>query len=260
MLRVLKALEGRFTSDAVPAVLGSIRDRAVKAEVRRDPYKDLKVKANSEALALLPAAERYVSEAHTPYQRFRRACALSIVANSMEFDVRGYTFSLKEFRKALKRPRLAVDHLAQAYKLLKDSKKVLFLTDNAGEIVFDTLILQHLKEMGLKVTVAVKDRPVLNDATLKEACEAGVDGLVDELITTGSDSVGLLWEEASAKVKRIFKGADLVIAKGMGNYETLSELECMGVRVLFLMKAKCNPIARSIGVKRGANVALLISL
>ena len=257
MLSVLRALEGEFTSEAVPAVLGSLRDRAVKATVGRDPYKELKVKAGRDALALLPAAERYISEARTSYQRFRRVCALSIVANSMEFDVRGFKFSFRDFQKSLKKPKLAVDHLGQTYRLLRESKWVLFLTDNAGEIVFDSLLLRYLKEMGLKVTVAVKDRPVLNDATLKEAREAGVDGIVDELITTGSDSVGLLWEETSAKVKRIFKEADLVIVKGMGNYETLSELEGIGVRVLFLLKAKCSPIARSIGVKRGANVALL---
>jgi uncharacterized protein with ATP-grasp and redox domains len=257
MLNVLNALEGKFTSDAMPAALGSVRDKAVKSTVKRDPYRELKIKAGREALALLPSAEHYISAARTPYLRFRRACTLSIVANAMEFDVRGFRFNFRELREALKKPKLAVDHLKQAYNILKDSNSILYLTDNAGEIIFDTLLLKQLKDRGLKVTVAVKEHPVLNDATLKEAKEAGVDKIVDELITTGSNSVGLIWEEASNNVKQAFKGSDLVIAKGMGNYETLTELKCMGAQILFLLKAKCNPIARSIGVKIGANVALL---
>ena len=261
MGEVLKTISQNFSPEVAPAYLGTLRDRVIKRMVGKDPYKELKKTANDLALKLLPQTKKTIFEkSKNPYKCFREACKIAVVANSMEFDVSGYDFRLEDLEKTLKNMSLAVDDLFRAYRLLEKSKNVLILTDNAGEIVFDGLLAETLKFIGVNVTVAVKSGPVLNDATLEDALKVGIDKIVDKLTTIGSDCVGLIWEEASEEIKKIFLGSGLVVAKGMGNYEALTELENLGVNVLFLLKAKCNPVAKSIGVSKGSNVALLKKL
>ena len=261
MGEVLKTISQNFSPEVAPAYLGTLRDRVIKRMVGKDPYKELKKTANDLALKLLPQTKKTIFEkSKNPYECFREACKIAVVANSMEFDVSGYDFRLEDLEKTLKNMSLAVDDLFKAYMFLEKSKNVLILTDNAGEIVFDGLLAETLKFIGVNVTVAVKSGPVLNDATLEDALKVGIDKIVDKLTTIGSDCVGLIWEEASEEIKKIFLGSGLVVAKGMGNYEALTELENLGVNVLFLLKAKCNPVAKSIGVSKGSNVALLKKL
>ncbi len=261
MGEVLKTISQNFSPEVAPAYLGTLRDRVIKRMVGKDPYKELKKTANDLALKLLPQTKKTIFEkSKNPYECFREACKIAVVANSMEFDVSGYDFRLEDLEKTLKNMSLAVDDLFKAYMFLEKSKNVLILTDNAGEIVFDGLLAETLKFIGVNVTVAVKSGPVLNDATLEDALKVGIDKIVDKLTTIGSDCVGLIWEEASEEIKKIFLSSGLVVAKGMGNYEALTELENLGVNVLFLLKAKCNPVAKSIGVSKGSNVALLKKL
>ncbi|MGP3667775.1 MAG: damage-control phosphatase ARMT1 family protein [Candidatus Bathyarchaeota archaeon] len=259
MGKILKVVYENFSPDVTPAYIGTLRDRIIKDFVKVDPYKDDKKEANRLALKMLPQIKSFVygSNEKDEYLLFKRACTTSVAANAIEFDVAGYNFTLEKIEDVFKNLELTVNHLPEAYKHLKRSKNILFLSDNAGEIVFDSILVERLKTMGLRVTVAVKDKPILNDATLDDAYEAGLDKLADKITTIGSDTVGLIWSEASDEIKKIFLGSDLVIAKGMGNYETLTELKNTGIKVLFLLKAKCNPVARSIGVSKGSNVALL---
>jgi hypothetical protein len=260
MTELLDMLHKEFTPEAVPAYLGTLRDRIVRKATGRDPYEELKRQANEAAWKVLPAAERFVLQADSDYERFRRLCMVAVAGNSVEFDVMGYSFTLDRLGGELENLTLRLDHLPQAYAQLEASREVLFLTDNAGEIVLDTLLMRYLKQRGLTLTVAVKGSPVLNDATLVDAQEAGVDRIADELITTGLDSVGLILDAAPKPVREKFTHSDLVIAKGMGNYETLTEVKGAGVKVLFLLKAKCAPVARSLGVERGSNAALFLEL
>lgn len=263
MTEILKVICKNFSPQVAPAYLGTLRDRVIKRILSEDPYRDLKKMANKFALQLLPKFKEEVFEDIKNYYKcFKKACTVAVAANAIEFDVLGYDFKLEEIQRTMEDSSLVLelDDTLQTYDHLKKSKKVLILTDNAGEIVFDCLLAECLKFMGLKVTVAVKDKPVLNDATLEDAYETGINKVVDELKTIGSDTVGLIWEESSKEIRQTFLDSDLVVAKGMGNYESLTELRNLGVYVLFLLKAKCNPVARSIGVKKGSNVALLRKL
>jgi uncharacterized protein with ATP-grasp and redox domains len=259
MRKLLDMMSEKYESNAVPAYLGTLRDRIIKEMVRKDPYMELKRESNRRALKILPIAEKYISEAKTGRERFRRACLVSIVANSIEFDILGHNFKFKDLQKFTKE-KLAVDDTYKTFRILKKSKKVLFLTDNAGEIALDKLLINQLRGLELKVTVAVKEKPVLNDALIKDALEVGIDKVADELITTGTDTVGFILNEASKTARERFFESDLIFAKGMGNYETLTEEEGCGKKILFLLRAKCNPIARSVGVERESNVALLREL
>ena len=123
---------------------------------------------------------------------------------------------------------------------------MLYLADNAGEIVFDWLLLEQMPVE--KVTVAVRGSPVLNDATIADTQAAGIPGLV-ELIDNGSDAPGTILDDCSAEFRRRFDRTDLIIAKGQGNYETLNEVE---KDIFFVLKAKCPVIARDLDCHVGS--------
>ncbi|MBS7288389.1 MAG: DUF89 family protein, partial [Candidatus Freyarchaeota archaeon] len=129
------------------------------------------------------------------------------------------------------------------------------LTDNAGEIIFDTVLVRELKNASAEVTVAVKEKPVMNDATMADALEAGMDRVADKLITTGTDTVGLFLQECSQEFLDEYWSADVIVAKGMGNFEFMTEYE-HPCDVYFLLRTKCAPVADCIGVPREKNVVL----
>ena len=143
------------------------------------------------------------------------------------------------------------------YNLTKKARNVIFLTDNSGEIVFDTLLIKELKNLGCNVTVAVKEGPVLNDATLVDAQFVGMDKIANLLITTGADSVGLQLQDCSKEFLKIYYNTDFVIAKGMGYAETLTEME-LKVQHGLLLRTKCEPIARYFNVERNKNVSIIL--
>jgi hypothetical protein len=128
------------------------------------------------------------------------------------------------------------------------AEKILYLADNAGEIVFDRLLIEQLPIE--KVTVVVKGFPVINDATMEDAMLAGLPRIV-EVIDNGSDAPGTILESCSQQFRDCFNNSDLIIAKGQGNYETISDVD---KNIFFILKAKCPVIARDIGCKVGEMV------
>jgi hypothetical protein len=152
---------------------------------------------------------------------------------------------------------VVIDDTSNIYELARKAHTVLYLTDNAGEIVFDTLLVEQLKSMGLTVTVAVKGRPIINDATLEDAEVSGMYKIADKVITTGTDSVGLALDEVSSEFREVYDRVDLVFTKGMGYAETLTEYKLKKPHVL-LFRTKCNPVANFFGVPREKNVAKLM--
>jgi len=260
MSDLMRLLTNEFRPTAVPAELGTKRDRVIRRVTgNNDPYKRSKRISNEKALKLLSYARKLVEEGYAQEDRFKRACLCAIVGNLIEFDIPGHKalFSSlkKNFREASK--DLAIDDINNAYELTKKARTVLYLTDNAGEIVFDTLLVEQLKNMGLTVTVAVKGVPVINDATLEDAEASGMSKVADSVITTGTDSVGLALKEVSAEFISAYDSVDIVFAKGMGYAETLTECKLKKPHFL-LFRAKCTPVADFFGVAREKNVAKLM--
>ncbi|MGD8506034.1 MAG: ARMT1-like domain-containing protein, partial [Candidatus Bathyarchaeota archaeon] len=142
-------------------------------------------------------------------------------------------------------------------ELAKKAKQILYLTDNAGEIAFDTLLVQELKQLGPLVTVAVKDEPIGNDATMQDAEYVKMHETADDIITNGTDTVGIILEECSKRFLALYNSVDLVVAKGMGHAETFTELNLTRPHAL-LFRTKCSPVARFFGVGRNKNVAKLM--
>jgi hypothetical protein len=260
MAELLRLLNKEFKPTVVPADLGTKRDRLIKRITgNNDPYKRIKRLSNEKALKLLPYARKLVEEGYTQQDRFKKACLCAIVGNIMEFDIPGHKFTFnslrKDFREAGK--DLVINDIDKIYELAKKARTILYLTDNAGEIVFDTLLVEQLKNMGTTVIVGVKGGPIINDATLEDVEVSGMSKVADKLITTGTDAVGLVPKEFSAEFLNSYNSVDIVFAKGMGYAETLTEYKLKSPHAL-LFRTKCNPVANFFGVLREKNVAKLM--
>jgi len=211
-----------------------------------DPYRDLKNLYNKKALDLYPRMKEIVSSADDP---LKTAARLAIAGNIIDF---GVSFTNNHFRlmdvidDTLKRP-FAVDQY-QEFKLdMRNAKKILYAGDNAGEIVFDRILIEEIPEFKQKVIYAVKGSPVLNDVTIEDARDTGLAEIV-KVIENGSDAPGTILEECSDQFLNAYNEADIVIGKGQGNYETLSEF-CE--KCYYLLKVKCPVLARDLKVGVG---------
>jgi hypothetical protein len=138
---------------------------------------------------------------------------------------------------------------------LRNASKVLYLADNAGELFFDMPLVQWMKQSA-QVIYVVKPSPVQNDLTLEDVKRSGLEAEFGRVMSTGVASPGIVFSLASAQFKREFESADLIFAKGMGHYEALSELSPEG-RFFYCLKAKCQPVADSLGVPVNSYVAML---
>jgi len=260
LLAILRFLAEEFKPTANPAYLGTKRDRLISEITGNpDPYKQKKQISNQKALEVLPIAQSIVSKESSQEHRFRKACLSAIVGNIMEFDLPDNPFKFSDLEKFIQEAEsdLAVDEIPEIFKEAKKAKTVLYLTDNAGEIALDALLVQELKNLGAHVTVAVKDGPILNDATLEDAKIVGMDKVADRVMSTGSDSVGLFPEECSEEFLALYCSVDFVVAKGMGHGETLTELELPVLHAL-LLRSKCSTVADHFGVATGKNIAKLL--
>ncbi len=261
MTALTRLLGREFKQSAVSAKLGTHRDRAIKEVTgNHDPYEKKKWLSNKRALEILPQAKKLVAEAKSPEAKFRRACLCSIVGNIIEFDIPQHEFQFDELGKLISQAEteLALDEISRIYDLAKQSKEILYLTDNAGEIAFDTLLVKELTNLKAHVTVAVKGEPILNDATMQDAKAVGMHEIAGDIITTGTDTVGLFATECSKRFLSHYRTAEFVIAKGMGHAETLTELK-LRVPHALLLRTKCQPVANYFGVAKGKNIAKLMT-
>jgi len=207
-----------------------------------DPFAEAKRRANREALGLLPRLREQAARAEDPLAFLLR---LSASGNTADLGAQT-TFDLVAAAAGAEEPWGRFDYELFLARL-SSAKTILILADNAGEIAFDRLLCEELTRLGKRVTVAVRGAPTLNDATLEDAMEVGLPE-VAEVITTGADHPGVLLSKCSQDFRRRFQEADLVISKGMGNFEGLSDEPGP---IFFLFKAKCAPVAQELGVEVG---------
>ncbi len=211
-----------------------------------DPYATLKTQLNQRALRLYPEWHRRFRQAWPPLEA---AVRLAIIGNLLDAGAKTQLDDaavLAAFAEALTAPlRGSVGALANA---IQQARRILYLADNTGEIVFDRDLLAQLP-IG-RCTFAVRGSPVLNDATLADAEVAGI-GDICEVIANGSDAPGTLLEDCSPEFREHFRAADLVIAKGQGNFESLAGAD---KNIFFLLKIKCDVLSRSLDCPRGSLV------
>jgi len=264
---VIELFSKEFNENAIAAVIGTKRDQLIHQLANcPDPYKNLKIKSNEIAQNLVKTLEPLFKAQPDPYKRFRSAALVAIVGNSLEFDILEHSVNLENPHFLLElimkaEDELVIDDIEQIYYLIQEKKEVLYLLDNAGEIIFDKFLILELLHMGVRVIAVVKESPVLNDATMEDAEYAGLMALSEEdtqlqIITTGTDHVGLLIDEISESFRAILRKAKMIIAKGMGYYETITELSLL-IPIAFLFRTKCSPVAEDVGAELDKNIALL---
>jgi uncharacterized protein with ATP-grasp and redox domains len=253
----LLALLGRdFTPDAVPSVIGAERGRVIaRVTGCADPYVELKRGSNEAGLKMLPALRALVEE-KPPRERFRMACLISCLGNVIDYDVPGNNSDIGDAMKLLGEG-FYLDDTDEFKSMIRPGARLLFFTDNAGEIAFDTLVVEELRRLGCHVTVAVKAGPSLNDALMDDAEAVGMTGAADEVITTGAAAIGVRLDEAPDWFRDRFESADLIIAKGMANWETLTETPAP-CPLMYIFRTKCEPVATAVGVPERQNVAFLV--
>lgn len=211
-----------------------------------DPFLDEKKRYQELALQLLPQLKQKVLQSKDP---LKAAILLAIAGNSIDHGVYhdlSEQQAMKAIEQGLNVPLIGdSDQFSQA---IDRAESILYLADNAGEIVLDTLLLNQLPLE--KVTFVVRGGPILNDALIADAQQAGITQLV-RVIDNGDDTPGTLLKYCRQELQDQFKRADLIIAKGQGNYETLSDVEG---NIYFLLKAKCSVIAKHIGCQLGSAI------
>jgi len=203
-----------------------------------DPYKTLKTHYNQILLTMYDELQTKVTSSSFP---FITAMRMAIAGNVIDFAAK-HQLNIKESIEKVVHANLAIDDSIALQRDIEKAESVLYIGDNAGEIVLDKLFIETIAHKNL--TFAVREQPVLNDATRTDAKETGLDTLCD-IITTGDDSPGVILETSSATFLQHFNNADVVIAKGQGNLEGL--IDCHRT-VYFLFVAKCEYMADRIGV------------
>lgn len=235
----------------VPALVGTERERIIKRRSgRSDPYRDLKEESNRVAEKLLPLALKFYQESG---DRLEALIRIAAAANSMEFGVKGHDFDNSTFGEAFfqtLQEKLSGD-LSEAERRLKAFDNIFYLTDNSGEVVFDLFVIEKLEEMGKKVVIGSKSEPVLNDVTAAEIAAM----TKTPIVPTGS-VVGTTLEDTGPEAMELLLNESwLIFSKGMGNFETMSEYEeKLKGRLIYVMRAKCEPVAMTVGVPRGTLV------
>jgi len=255
---MMELLEREFTVDSVPCYIGTDRDLLVQRMTGVDPYKDLKARSNEMALRILPELQMSIDMMRSPVQKFRRAALIAAAANAIEFDVAGRDFCLADFKEIVDRVEsdLVVDDIEPFRRLCKQVRNVTYLVDNAGEVALDTILISQIKRLGPRVTAVVKKGPILNDATLEDAKEVGLNSIADQVMDMGAPTIGIILNRASEEFKQVLFSSQLIVAKGMGHYESITELK-LPCPVVHILRTKCSPVADHIGVPRNKNVVLL---
>ena len=211
-----------------------------------DPFLNAKKEANEKALSLLPQLRERIQMSEDPLYT---ALQVSVAGNIIDLGIIT-DYNIEETLKESLSGTFARDDSEEFKKRLNQAREVLILGDNSGEIAFDRLLVEELRRLGGHVTFVVKGHAILNDATFEDAVEVGMDE-VAEVISNGNGYLGTVVRKRSQELIEAMDRADLIISKGQANYESLESTQEAGEKTYFLLRAKCEIVARSLGVKLG---------
>jgi damage-control phosphatase, subfamily I len=240
---ILKIIEKADTSKPA-AYTTTFIHKKIRKLLGRDPFKEIKSEYNQIALRLYSTFKNIINGSPDPLWISTR---LAIAGNVIDFGIFSYVDIEGTIHTALNNP-LAVDDYNSFSNAISTADEILYLTDNAGEIVFDRLLIETIISFGKKVKVVVKGSPVINDSTMEDAEESGLVR-VCEVIDNGSEAVGTILEWTSSAFQAIFKDAQLVISKGQANFETLYGSE---KKIFFLFQSKCDVVSKELGLSTGS--------
>ena len=259
ILNELARVLPKFPLTSPPPEMGKVIYGLVKKVTKKkDPYLGIKEKSNKLALSIYDRLKKKVSRSH---DKLLMAVELAIAGNIIDYGVKNSLNVDTELKRILDEENKAIKEESKPifdygnFKLaLNNAKTILYLADNAGETVFDRILIEEIKSIDKEkeITYAVKEKPVINDALTGDALTCGIDKAA-KVISSGSDAPGTILSLCSKTFLSIYKKADMVISKGQGNFEALSTTKR---QVFFLFMAKCPVIAEDVGCEVG-NVILL---
>lgn len=247
MRKILQFLSKVDFHKSSPEVMGGTWDIIVRYISDDNPYRDAKNYYNSEILKLSDEIEQFIENSDS---KFETVLKIAIAGNLIDFAV-GHKFDLNMLKEKIiniDNIKLTIDHSRELYNSLKAAKTLLYLGDNCGEICLDKLFIKQIKKEfpSIKVYFGVKGKPILNDVT-REDTEAVKIQEVAEVIDNGDSCPGTVIERVSDSFEELLFGADIILAKGQGNFESLSD---SGLKNLFfLFMAKCKPVSEYINVE-----------
>jgi len=221
-----------------------------------DPYINLKEKSNAQALELYSRAKEFVENSD---DQFRASVLCAITGNVLDYgidkklDEPGYL--LNHFEELLK-DDLIIDQTERMKELIQQSKKIAFLPDNAGEIIFDQLLIAEIKKLDVEIILIVKGEAILTDVTVEDAYELGLDRQVDRIVSTGAFAVGFPFWDMPEELDQALRESDFIVSKGMGNFECFTETDYRPLA--YLMRTKCQAVADAAGAPVRSNVAIVV--
>ena len=216
----------------------------------RDPFAAKKRHYNQLALDMYPQLKAVVEKSS---DRLSTAIRVAAAGNVIDLGILDRSeVDLAGDLTGVVSEGFAVDQCGLLERKLARAARILYLADNAGETVFDKVLIEELAKRDVEITVAVKGQPILNDATMEDALCAGLDEDA-HLISNGSPMIGTELETCSPEFLQHFHSADIIVSKGQANFETLNETSA---NIFFILKAKCSEVGRELGVAQGDVVAL----
>jgi hypothetical protein len=233
-----------FLPQAIPAVIANHYHRAIQEMTgNADPFSPRK-SGETEYLARM-----YQLTASAYGEDLESLLKLAVVGNAIDF----FRGEAEVTRDLLSPVLFGVSDLPRFRAGLEGPPGLLlYLADNAGEQFFDRPLVQHLRREGWRVLYVVKAGPIQNDLTREDLYASGLGEALEPVVDTGARTVGLVLNEAGPRFRELYEAAQLILAKGMGHFETLSHLQ--DPRLFFLLQAKCTPVAQALRVARGAFV------
>lgn len=245
---ILITLYNEELKNTPPYFVKTVHNRLKKLLKRDDLYKEIKDFYNNKILGIEEDIKKQIELSE---DKFLTAVKLSILGNIIDFGAKKEVDNEKLIKdiSTIDSFKLEIDNSKSLYESLKKSKTVLYLADNCGEIVFDKIFMEYIKNnfKDIEIFCAVRGEPIINDATLEDALSVGIDK-VATIISNGDSAPGTIIENTTDEFKNIFKSADTVISKGQGNYESLSNTDKSSL--FFLFMAKCTLIANELNVPK----------
>jgi len=232
---------------------------AYKAMNVKDPYIGLKVRADDVAEEYIEAAERYISSSK---DRMKAAILIASIGNIMDFGmgkaIDDPDMFRKEFGKLIEQG-IEHDDTDIMEQILSNAKSIVYIFDNCGESQLDKLLIREIRKAGTKIIGVVRGEPILNDVTMKDAERIGLMKEVDEMHTTSEFRIGVRLDSLTKELQKKVASADLIIAKGMANFESLSDQD-VPVPIAYILRSKCVPVADALGIPTGINAVVVKGL
>ena len=239
-------------NDAPPEIAADVYEMMAKLAHKNDLYDELKEHSTQKALSFVPFLKQKLQDSQ---DKLLTATKIAVAGNVIDLAAE-VEFDLSDELDKIFHTEFSHNDFHLLTQELSHARRVLVIGDNVGEHIFDYMFIEVLKELYPKVhfSYMVRGNPIINDVTMKEAKEAGFDELC-ELIDSGVNTPGFTYNRANKYAQKVFDTADLVISKGMGNYECLTSSHRKNI--CFLLKVKCEVVASSLKQKVGDIVCKL---